>query len=55
MIHIVMHTKRHFGVGAVDRTGGGVDQMPHLVVATPFKDVAEANQISIDVGEWILQ
>ena len=55
MIHIVMHRKRHLGIGAIHRTGRGVDQMLDRVMTAGFQDIHEADQVGIHVGMGILQ
>jgi hypothetical protein len=55
MVNIVMHGKRHGGVGPIDRTAGGIHQMLHAVVAAGFQDIAEADQIGVYVGMGVLQ
>ena len=39
VIDVVMDGKGHVGVGAVDGTGGGKDQVPNVAVAAAFQDV----------------
>ncbi len=50
MIDIVLHRKRQFGVGAVDRGGRREQQMLAAVVAAAFQHVDEAFEIGIDIG-----
>ena len=50
MVDIVMDGKRHAGVGAIDRTGGRIDEMLDAVVAAAFENIAEADEVGVDVG-----
>ena len=55
MIDIVLHRKRQFGIGAVDRRGRREEQMFAAVVAAAFQHVDEAFDIRIDIGVRIFQ
>ena len=55
VIDIVVDGEGGFGVGSVDGTGGSEDEVFDFRVATAFEDVAEANQVAVDVGGGILQ
>ena len=54
MIDVLIDGERHVRVGAVDRTGGRVDQVLDAVVAAPFDDVQKAGHIAVDVDMRIV-
>ena len=54
MVHVMVHGKRHIGVGAVNRTGGSVYQVFHAVVAAAFQYIHETHQVGIHVGMRVL-
>lgn len=54
MIHVVAGGEGNFGVGSVDGTGGGEDQVLDLTVTTAFEEVDEACEVAIDVGVGVL-
>ena len=55
MVDIVVHGKRHVGIGAVDRRRRRIEQMPAAVVPAAFEDIGEADQIGIHIGVRIDQ
>ena len=55
MIDVVGGAKRQPGVGAIDRRGRRIDQMPAAVMAAAFQHVDEALQVGIHVGVRIGQ
>ena len=54
-MNVRLSLMKEVAIAAVHRTAGGVDQMSDPVVAAAFKDVAEADQIALDVGRGILE
>src|SRR3974390_2404565 len=55
MIDIVRGGERHFSIGAVDRRRGSIEEMATVVVTATFQNIAEADEIGIDIGVWIDQ
>jgi hypothetical protein len=55
MIDIVRGTKRHTGIGAVDRGGRGINKVPACVVPAAFEHVEEAREIGVGIGVGIDQ
>src|SRR3974390_3400952 len=55
MIDIVRGGERHFSMGAVERRRGSIEEMATVVVAATFQNIAEADEIGIDIGVWIDQ
>ncbi len=54
VVDVLVNGKRHGGVGAIDAGTTGVNQMLDAVVAAAFKDVGEADDVAVDVGERVL-
>jgi len=55
MVDAVLDRERQLAVGAVDRTGRGVDQVFDAAMAASFEDVEEADDVAVDVGARVLQ
>jgi hypothetical protein len=55
VIDIVAGTERHEGIGAIDRRGRGIDQVPAAVVPAALEHVEEADEIRLDIGMRIGQ
>src|SRR6185437_2380168 len=55
MIDVVVHRKRHFRIGAINRRGRCVEQMSASVVAASLEYRGKARQVGIDIGEGIDQ
>jgi len=55
LVYGIRFGKRHFGVAAVDRARGSVDQMPYGMAAATLQQVDETHQIAVDIGIGILQ
>jgi hypothetical protein len=53
MIDIVMHRKRHFGIGAVYRAAGRIHKVFYTGLAAALQDIGKAEQIGIDVSHRI--
>ena len=50
MVDVVVHRKRHPGVGAVDRTRRGIDQVLDPGVPAALEEIDKADQVGVDVG-----
>ena len=55
MVDIVVHGKRHRGVGAVDGASRGVDEMVNPLVAATFENIDEASDIAVGISSWIFE
>ena len=44
-IDILVHRKRQRGIGAIDRGGGGIKQMPDFGMAAAFENVQKAGEV----------
>ncbi len=55
MIHVLMHREGHLGIGPVNRTGGSVDQMGHVMMPAALQDVGGADHVAVHVGQRVLQ
>ena len=45
VIDILVHRKRQRGIGAIDRGGGGIKQMPDFGMAAAFENVQKAGEV----------
>ena len=50
MIGFVVHRKRQFGIGAVDRRRRRIDQMAASMMPATFQHIDEALEIGVDIG-----
>ena len=50
MVDVVVGRKRHDGIAAVDRAGGGIEQMADRKVAAGLEDVEETGQVRVEVS-----
>lgn len=50
VVDVVVDGEGHEGVGAVDRGGGGKDEVADGVVAAALEDIEEAGDVAVDVG-----
>src|SRR3990172_10945925 len=50
MVDIVMLGKRQPGIGPINRTRGGEHQMLHAAMPASLDNVAESNQIGVNIG-----
>ena len=55
MVDIVVDRERHLGVGAVDRAGRGIDQVPAPLVPAALQHVEEADEVGVDIGVRVLE
>ena len=55
MVNIVMHWKRHIGVGPIHRAWGGKYKMFHIMMATTLKYIHKPHKIRLHVGMGIGQ
>ena len=55
VIHPVRGLERHLLVEAINRAGGGVDQVLHPVMAAPLQHREGAVEIAVGVGEGVVQ
>lgn len=50
MIDVVMHGKRHFFIHTVNAGRTDIHQVFNLVIATPFQNVAETDQVALNIS-----
>jgi hypothetical protein len=55
MIDIVVYGKRQARVGAIDRTGGGKDEVLGFTMPASFQNIEEPGEIGVELGVGILQ
>ena len=55
VIYIVAGRERQAAVGAIDRTGGGIDQVAGAVAAAQLQNAVKAVDVGADVGIGVLQ
>ena len=55
MIDIVVYGKRQTRVGAIDRTGGGKDEVVGFTTPASFQNIEEPGEIGVEIGVGILQ
>ena len=55
VVHVVVDGKGHPGIGPVDRTGGGEDEMLHLLAAAPLEDIQESDEVALHVGVGVFE
>ena len=55
VIYPLFGTEGHQIAQAIDRAGGGVDQMVYAVLAAPFQYSQHAGEIAVGIGERIFQ
>jgi len=54
MVDVVISRKRHDGIAAVDRAGGGIKQVADRKVAAGLEDVEESSQVGVEIGIRVL-
>ena len=54
MVHIMVHRERHGSVGAIHTGTAGIHQMFNAIVTASFKDVCKADDVAIDVRQWVV-
>jgi hypothetical protein len=50
-----MHGKGHVGIGAVNGTAGGINQVFYIVVTAAFQDIGKPDDVAVDIGVGIFQ
>jgi hypothetical protein len=55
MIDIIVYGKRQARVGAIDRTGGGKDEVVGFTMPASFQNIEESSEIGVEIGVGILQ
>ncbi len=55
MIDVVVNGERHPGVGPINRTGGGVDEVPYMMMTASFEDIHESDEIALHIGIGIFE
>ncbi len=55
VVHLLIGTERQLLAHAVDRAGGGVDQMPDVVLAAPLQHRQHAGEVALAVGKGVFQ
>jgi len=54
VVYILVYRKRHGGVGTIDAGAAGIYQVFDPMVAAAFQNVCKADDVTIDVGQRIL-
>jgi hypothetical protein len=55
VIDVVVYGKRQARVGAIDRTGGGEDEVLGFTMPASFQNIEEPGEIGVEIGMGILQ
>ena len=54
MVDVLVNRERHGGVGAIDTGTAGIHQVFDTAVAAAFQNMCKANDVAVDVGQWVV-
>ena len=53
MVDVVMHREGHRRLDTIDAGAAGIDDVFHAIVAAPFEDLGETDDVAVDIGERV--